>query len=164
MKISQWLKEASTQSADAAGILFLCGGRVLVLKRAPYLEDPELWSIPGGVLRPYERPWSGARRETIEECGGLPPGLPNPRYRYLWENKESENIYLTFIVELPPENLKSWKIVLNEEHTDYLWAAPQDLKEKNVHPGLARVLSDDVFDHPFKHSSEENPDFWVIGD
>lgn len=160
MLISQLIRRGSTQGADAAGILFLCNGRVLIVKRAPHLEDPELWSIPGGVLRPYERPWAAARRETVEECGSLPQGMPLPRYRYTWENPESENIFLTFIVELPPTTIDGWKVKLNEEHTAYQWAAPEDLKEKSVHPGLARVLSDDAFDHPRKRHSDE--DFYSI--
>lgn len=53
----------------AAGILFLCGGSALFLRRGPGGDFPGTWACPGGRLEGDETQEEAAIRETLEETG-----------------------------------------------------------------------------------------------
>lgn len=52
-------------SMEAAGVVFLAGSRVLLLRRA----DNGLWGLPGGGQEDGETPYAAACREVLEETG-----------------------------------------------------------------------------------------------
>jgi len=47
--------------------------RYLLTLRSRWVDEPATWGIPGGAIRDGESPEEAARRETVEEIGGLPP-------------------------------------------------------------------------------------------
>src|ERR1700726_3973791 len=60
--------------AKAAGILFLCQGNALFLRRSARAKHSGLWDFPGGHRDGDETPEENAVRETREEIGFLPEG------------------------------------------------------------------------------------------
>lgn len=137
----------------SSGILFLCQGRVLLVKRAHDETSPGLWSIPGGHIKlTFDRmprdPWGNAIRECKEEMGSLPPGTGRATRRHRYTNK-SGKVYTTFIVELPPGAMK-WRPKLAPDHVTYRWCNRDQVKALKLHRNVKRVLTnDDVWEQPF---------------
>lgn len=46
--------------------------RYLLALRSRWADEPATWGFPGGAIRDGESPEEAARRETVEEIGGLP--------------------------------------------------------------------------------------------
>lgn len=59
--------------ARGAGIAFVSGGKVLLLKRSGRVLTPNRWNLPGGTAEPGETAIQTATREAREEAGPLPP-------------------------------------------------------------------------------------------
>jgi len=149
VKLSELYRQATrivTQLPDAAGVALFCHGKLLLCKRAPHMDDPELWSVPGGLLEGTERPWGAAKRELVEETGSLPPGFGKAAHKYTWTNPNTKLTYQTFLVQLPPATRDLWQPRLNDEHTQWDWYGPQDARAISLHPGVAKLLANDLFD------------------
>lgn len=137
----------------AAGILFVCQGRVLLVRRAHDENNANLWSIPGGHVKlAYDgRPqdvWGNAKREVREEMGGLPPGIGRATRKHHAISKTGK-VYTTYIVELPPGAMK-WRPRLNPEHSAYRWCNRKQVKALKLHPNVSRVLKNqDIWDGKF---------------
>ena len=138
----------------AAGVLFVCQGRVLVVRRGWQEEGEGTWSIPGGRVKTDVRggihdPWGNAIRECREELGSLPPGTGRATRKHRAKNPKTKKGYVTFVVELPPAAMK-WKPKLNPEHTAYRWVNKAESRKLKLHPNLKRVLnSTQVWAHRF---------------
>jgi 8-oxo-dGTP pyrophosphatase MutT (NUDIX family) len=137
----------------AAGILFVCQGRVLLVKRAHDEKLPDIWSIPGGHVKlahdgmPQDV-WGNAKREVKEEMGGLPPGTGRATRKHRALSKTGKT-YVTYVVELPPGAMK-WRPRLNPEHASYRWCNRKQIKALKLHPNVARVLKNtDIWDGKF---------------
>lgn len=137
----------------AAGILFVCQGRVLLVRRAYDENNPDIWSIPGGHIKlahdgmPQDA-WGNAKREVKEEMGGLPPGIGRATRKHRAISK-SGNTYVTYVVELPPGAMK-WRPYLNPEHAAYRWCNRKQAKALKLHPNVKRVLKNsDIWDGKF---------------
>lgn len=136
-----------------SGILFVCQGRVLLVKRSHDEVSPNLWSIPGGHIKvaPDGMPqdaWGSAKREVKEEMGGLPPGVGKATRKHRITSKTGKT-YLTYVVELPPGSMK-WRPQLNPEHSAYRWCNRKETKGLELHPNVKRVLrNSDVWDGKF---------------
>lgn len=120
-----------------SGILFTCNGKILLLKRANWVEQPGTWGIPGGAI-PVDPAtgqsmdaWESAEKEATEELGSLPSMRHTDKTVY----QDGNFTYTTFIVEVPTEI----KPAMNGEHTDYVWAEP-DALPKPLHFGVEYVL------------------------
>lgn len=120
---------------EAAGILCIARdtGRVLLLLRSAYVNDPHYWAHPAGAIDPYEDPADGAQREFREETGATPP-------MKLLSHEEKEVrpgfIFHTFVVETPRE----FEPRLNWENDDWGWFDLDDLPTP-LHPGMESFLS-----------------------
>lgn len=125
------LKEQS--NAHAAGILYRAAGRILLLKRSPNAPDfAGHWCTPGGGIDAGETPEQAARRESMEEVGYKPKGDIN------------------FVAEFDGfvtygQKVTQFGPVLNDEHTGYVWASPDDLPSP-MHPGVLKVLNAGAMD------------------
>jgi 8-oxo-dGTP pyrophosphatase MutT (NUDIX family) len=61
--------------SDAAGVVAVDGGRVLLIHRHRFISDSTGWEIPAGRVEAGENPIEAARRETLEETGWRPGPL-----------------------------------------------------------------------------------------
>jgi 8-oxo-dGTP pyrophosphatase MutT (NUDIX family) len=114
----------------AAGVLFVAGGRVLLLKRAATDKDhPNTWGLPGGHIEEDENAAAAATREVREETGFSYTG---PKRR-LWT---SDDGFVVFGASLD----KPFRPALNAEHTAARWAPFDDLPTP-LHPALAKELA-----------------------
>lgn len=112
----------------SAGIIFFAGDRVLFTKRDSLAPEGGTWDFPGGGMEPGETPKEAARRETLEEVGFDYDGP-------LLKVKKMSNGYVCYAALLDEE----FTPVLNDEHTDYVWATFDDLPEP-LHPVTRKEL------------------------
>lgn len=129
----------------AAGILFVQGGRVLLLKRADSAQDaPGTWGFPGGSIEPNETPEAAARRELQEECGEDYTGPLTPLYT-------SRDGFQCFGAALD----KPFAPALNDEHTAARWAPFDNLPEP-LHPGMQELTTMPLIEGKSNAAREEN--------
>jgi 8-oxo-dGTP pyrophosphatase MutT (NUDIX family) len=102
--------------AKSAGIIFFAGNRVLLMKRDSLATEGGAWDFPGGGREPGESLKEAARRETFEEAGIDYDGP-------LLKVKKMSNGYVAFAALLD----EPFVPVLNDEHTDYVWATFDEL-------------------------------------
>lgn len=114
--------------AKSAGIIFFAGDRVLFTKRDSLAPEGGTWDFPGGGMEPDETPKEAARRETLEEVGFDYQGP-------LLKVKKMSNGYVAFAAMLD----EPFTPVLNDEHTDYVWATFDKLPEP-LHPTTRKEL------------------------
>lgn len=124
-------------SVTAAGVLFRApDNTALFVRRGPASDHPGEWAFPGGHIEAGETPQQAASREAREEIGHDVPldslqdlGLSNGFNTYLYSVTQ----------KVTP--------VLNEEHTEWVWAALSS-PPTPLHPGVAetvgRVLPDSL--------------------
>jgi 8-oxo-dGTP pyrophosphatase MutT (NUDIX family) len=126
-------------------MMFVCSAdnTVLLLLRAEWVDQGGTWGVPGGGIEegyyqtPIREPVTDPRiyvrvavREVEEECGGLPPGLSasalvsaasTGRLPYT-EYEDCGFRYLTFIVDLTPEQKAAWRPYSSDDETDdFVW-------------------------------------------
>jgi len=125
-------REANDTSMHAAGVMFMDGrGRVLLLKRAGG-HYPGTWAFPGGKVEEGETDEQGAIRECAEEIGyGPAPGM-----RCLASQLCDNGVHFTTFEQVGDE----FTPTLNDEHTEFVWAPPQDLPEP-MHPEAGKFLA-----------------------
>lgn len=115
---------------QCAGILFRASGpKFLLLKRS----DRDEWEGPGGHIKDGETPFEAAQRESSEEIGYSPSAHSS---KDLGEVINGNVSYRTFLNDVetvftPPS--------LNKEHTDWVWATPENLPE-TTHPDLSKNI------------------------
>ncbi len=129
----------------AAGTLFQCGNKVLLLKRSHERIAPHMWDLPGGHMETGESPKETARREFEEECG-LP--YPDAKMKKLDEvnwRKVGTVHYITFLTKVDVE----FRPKLNKEHRKFKWFDLNDLPY-HLHPGLAITLAKIGGTHKYK--------------
>lgn len=116
--------------AKSAGIIFFAGNRVLFTKRDSSANEGGTWDFPGGGMEPGETPKEAARRETSEEVGFDYDGP-------LLKVKKMSNGYVAFAALLD----EPFVPVLNDEHTEYVWATFDDLPSP-LHPTTRKELKE----------------------
>lgn len=112
----------------SAGIIFFAGDRVLFTKRDSLAPEGGSWDFPGGGMEPGETPKEAARRETLEEVGFDYDGP-------LLKVKKMSNGFVAYAAMLD----EPFKPVLNDEHTDWVWATFDELPEP-LHPVTRKEL------------------------
>jgi len=104
----------------AAGIAYVCDGRVLLIKRSATADaHPSTWSFPAGGIEDGETPAEAAARESQEEIAHAPGEL------VAIEERDGFALFLCQTDEFAP--------VLNDESAGYAWVAPDDLPTP-LHP------------------------------
>ncbi len=116
---------------QAAGILFIADGQVLLLQRSDQGDAPGAWGAPGGKMEAGETAEQAAVRECKEELGTCPTGA-----RKLLCRRVKDGVDYTTFVQL----CDKFNPVLNDEHTGFMWADPQAPPEP-LHPGCAVALA-----------------------
>jgi len=134
---------------NAAGILFVHDGRVLLLKRSPDAADaPSTWGFPGGHIEKGETPEQAARRETQEETSVM----YNGPLQYLYDDGD----FCCYGAAMP-EDLAQFdtQAALNDEHTDAGWFAFDDLPEP-LHPGMMELTKMPLIEGKSDKARSEN--------
>lgn len=121
----------ASPALHGAGVMAIDpAGRMLFLKRADTaVSHPGTWCLPGGSIEPGEDARSAARREAREETGAnLAAPLTGPI--------DIRMGFATYLAQLG----RPFDAVLNDEHTDAVWALPTDAPAP-LHPGVAATLN-----------------------
>ena len=98
-------------------------GKILLMRRPKSITHyPGSYEMPGGGVEKGETLHEAIKREFIEEAN-LKISIISP-FNYFQYHTDGLREEIDFLVKLENkiENLK-----LNEEHTDYVWAAVPDL-------------------------------------
>lgn len=124
-------QDSAPETPNAAGILFRCGDRFLILKRA----DPgfDFWGLPGGKIEAGETSEQAARRETLEEMQ-LDYRGPLTVYNV---HRYRTTRFVTFVADVP----KTFVPRLNHEHTLAAWVTREEASRLALHPGVVAALS-----------------------
>ncbi len=118
------------QQINIAKALIRYKGKYLLLKKADDAYFPEnigKWECPGGVIEENETPEETILRKTKQETESECKIIKElPLLRMTDENYDSQcNVYL---LEAQKED-----VVLNpEEHSEFIWVEPQDVKTMDL--------------------------------
>lgn len=124
-------------------------GKLLIMKRRPNdVHKPSWWDIPGGRLDVGEDPFTGMKRETMEEAG-LSINIICPLGIQHFTRDDGQKITMIIFLCTP----KTDDIKLSEEHIEYKW---QEMSEAENN---ASWLSEPISNYRkfFEHKIAENP-------
>jgi len=145
------ITSSGTWGRGAAGILVVSPDldEILLLKRSPYVLDPNMWGIPGGARKEtangLEASIITAVTESSEEMGKLPRGKIR-KQPYVYSKPGTDFTYETFILEIDLTDRKSFVPQLNWENNDYKWFKRDSLNSIRLHPGVKEVLDNYQFE------------------
>jgi 8-oxo-dGTP pyrophosphatase MutT (NUDIX family) len=111
--------------------------RWLMIRRSAYVNDPLVWSIPGGHVDRGEDFLAGAIREAQEEIGYDLSDAPHALI-YAARTDWPFTVYKVFAFQVP----KRFKPVINWESDDYRWCGLDELPTP-LHWGMDQMLSND---------------------
>ncbi len=115
----------------AAGILYICDGKVLLLRRSSNGDAPGYWGIPGGKTEGDEGTIEAAIRESEEEIGRPPYSRMFPIDR----TNDGRVEYTTFSASSESQ----FTPTLNDEHDEWGWFRIGNYPEP-LHPGVRHTL------------------------
>lgn len=136
--------EPMTKKVHAVGIIFENEHeQILVLRRHP--QDPEgaTWGLVGGKVEPGEDSKTAAVREVQEEIGHtIEPSKMQFLKTYHWDR---DDLDITFeVFKLPTLSDDVTLEIEQNEHTEHMWEAPQELhKRSDLMIGLYPILEDE---------------------
>lgn len=117
----------------AAGILIVCAGEILLLKRGGDGDHAGEWCIPGGKVEEGETTAQTACRETAEESGVVVPIEAVAEWTRTISSEVDFTTYVASIAEKP-------EVVLDEtESSEFIWCK-LDALPSPLHPGMVMVL------------------------
>lgn len=126
------------QARYALNLLQNQAGELLLLKRAADARlGPGLWGLPAGKIEAGESPATAALREMGEEIG---PGHEVELLRYLGPIRDT---YYGGIYEIHLFH-RRWlagSVVLNHEHSEFAWVAPQRFRDYAVMDGIEEDIA-----------------------
>ena len=122
----------TNNSQNSATVAAIYNNKLLLLKRgetSPWM--PGRYCLPGGMVEEGESLVHAASRELYEETRivYLPKLLQSIDVSY------NDSIKTVFVA-----NLNSDKVVLNFEHSDYVWANINDIAKYKIVPGLSTTV------------------------
>ena len=125
-------KYMTNNSQNNATVAAIYNNKLLLLKRgetSPWM--PGRYCLPGGMVEDGESLVHAASRELYEET----------RIVYLPKLFQSIDVsYRDTIKTVFVANLNSDKVVLNFEHSDYVWADIKDVVKYKIVPGLSSTV------------------------
>ena len=116
--------------------LVLKGGKALLLRPKNLEGSIGGWDGPGGHVKPGESLLEALKREVLEETGlRIKEALP---IKIITDPSTNTDYLICFCP------IKTGKVVLSDEHTEYKWFAPENLPEtikKELSEGLREIKS-----------------------
>lgn len=155
-------KQEGYWGAGGAGMLFVCteDKTMLLLLRASWVDQPGVWGNPGGAIGeewtktpvpPEDRIKNeneykaSAMRETVEECGSLPPGFSIGQIKTTVSYEDCGWLYKTYICDISLEQKEAWtpKLQSPDNETDeFRWFSIDELPSPSeMHFGVKFMLS-----------------------
>ena len=122
-------ESSSKDEAEAAGVMFCCGDRVLLMRRADEADHGGEWAFPAGGIETGETDAQAALREAQEETGYA----ANPDTLTAVSKVNGFALFVCPCEQFPPK--------LNEEHDGFVWAHRSRLPTP-LHPGCAEAIAD----------------------
>jgi len=117
-------------------------GRFLVVKRSSKEEFfPNKWELPSGKVEFGEEPDKALAREVFEETGlQTITFVPFKCTHYLIEKPEKNRhtVQILYLASVA----KPSKITLSNEHDDYKWITPEELKKLNTFDDMYTILQE----------------------
>lgn len=117
------------------GVIKNSDDEILILKRHPKSRtDPEMWELPGGKVEKGEHFADALVREIKEETnldcevGDFCEAVQND---YMHKRTVQLMMYL--------ENAEG-EVEISEEHTDWMWASLEKIKELEISTSLEKLL------------------------
>lgn len=139
MKIAkQWPKRVirndrqEASPPQAAGVMLMHAGRVLMLKRAADSDHAGKWCFPGGGVEPGETPEQAAIRECREETGIRVDGALSKIH---YSDKHGAG-FTTYLAHHSAHD----EATLNDEHTAHAWVRMDEMANYDLHPGVAEMI------------------------
>ncbi len=118
--------------------LIVKNGKILILKRSAE-EDcfKEEWDIPGGRIEFGEIPEVSLKREVKEECGiNIDIIKPISIWTFFKNNKKTQVVGVTMLCKY-----KSGKVKLSDEHMNFKWINPEEIKNYKTQEGIKKDFS-----------------------
>jgi len=117
---------------SAKGI-FLSDGKVLIM------SDNGKWDLPGGGIEGDERVQDALRRELLEETGLTDFSIGEVVHVDEWfiEKLDLHVVAIFYRCEISGQPQPKQ---LSDEHTEFAWIVPADLKNYDVTPDTTRAL------------------------
>lgn len=114
------------------------GDEWLALKRSPHVMLGGCWAPVQGHIEPGETAYQTARRELLEETGLVPRAFYTASYVNRFYLAVPDQIILSpvFCAEVSADD----EVVLNEEHTEFLWLPWHEAMEHYIWPGQRKSL------------------------
>lgn len=120
--------------------VILHNGKVLIVKRAPNDYRGGTWECPGGKIDFGEQLEAGLIRE-IEEEVGFTVTVDRLLFATAFNTDQTRQVViLTYLCWSNSED-----VIISEEHSDYIWATNEQLKEMLVPEIVADFEKNDVF-------------------
>ena len=115
------------------GMIF-CGEEILLLQKKDR-EGRHPWEFPGGGVQFGENMEMALRREVKEETG---LDIKVISLAGLWSYQRSSHQFLTGAIFIAQAEKK--EVVLSNEHLNFAWVRPEEMKRYPLHQSLYRSL------------------------
>jgi len=130
--------------------------KVLLLKRSGKESRPGIWEFPFGKIETGEKSIDAVKREVFEETGLR----VEPRFIGVLERFDDvstpQEVYKPIFCFAASINLGA--IVLSEEHTKFIWIAPQKLRSADFSISIDAINFLKTFPRAIHPSSKRKAD------
>lgn len=123
----------------AVSAAILRDGKVLVVRRAR-TPASGLYSLPGGVVEAGETLHEAVKREVSEETALAIEPVALAGYREVVARDADDKVERHFVILPFAARWLAGEPMLNEELSEWLWVAPEDIAGLPTTPGLAEIV------------------------
>ena len=128
-----------TENLQVWACIIEAEGKVLLLQQWKHKSDWWIWLEPGWKVQNAESFEQAMLREVYEETWLKISSLPYKKlfqryFEYKWENITLEMYYVKYT--------RKPKIVLSEEHSNYIWLSPCECLDLNLVEDLDIILKE----------------------